>query len=94
MDIYLIVINILGLVAVRYDKAQARAGTWRVSERNLLIVALIGGAAGVFLGMHLFRHKNKHLKFTVGVPAILFAELYLLSMASDYGLLRWPFVSP
>lgn len=82
MGTYLVITNILGIVVMWYDKAQARSGAWRISERNLLLIALIGGAAGVFIGMHLFRHKTKHIKFTVGVPAILALHILLLRLIS------------
>lgn len=55
------------------DKRKAKHGKWRVSENALLISAILMGGIGAFLGMHVFRHKTKHLKFTIGIPmAILF----------------------
>ena len=35
-------------------------------------------ASGVLLGMLLFRHKTRHLKFMLGVPLMLLAQLALL----------------
>ena len=32
---------------------------------------------GALLGMQLFRHKTKHLKFTIGVPVILGLQIFL-----------------
>lgn len=52
---------------------------WRIPERTLLGVAALGGSVGVLLGMYTFRHKTKHRKFTLGVPAILLAQLLLLA---------------
>lgn len=78
MGIYLFIVNILGLIVMLYDKAQARSGAWRISEKNLLLIALVGGTAGVLIGMHLFRHKTRHIKFTLGVPAILIIQFILL----------------
>jgi uncharacterized membrane protein YsdA (DUF1294 family) len=37
----------------------------------LLFVAAIGGSVGALLAMQIFRHKTKHLKFSIGVPTIL-----------------------
>ena len=83
MITYLIIINALGLLLMLIDKQRARKQAWRIPERILMTVAAIGGSLGTLIGMHLFRHKTKHLKFTLGVPAILIAQIaaavYLLS---------------
>jgi len=53
------------------DKRRAKRGRRRISEKTLLLSALFMGAAGALLGMHIFRHKTRHAKFTVGVPLLL-----------------------
>jgi len=68
---YLTAINIIGVITMGWDKMKARAGAWRISENSLLIIALTGGSAGIYLGMRLFRHKTRHLKFTFVVPLSL-----------------------
>lgn len=75
---YLACVNIVGFVLMGWDKSQAIRSGWRVPEKTLLGVALIGGGIGVYLGMRVFRHKTKHLQFNLGVPAILFVQLALL----------------
>lgn len=75
---YLIVLNVLGLALMGYDKRNARLHRRRVSENTLLTVAAMGGSAGAILGMLLFRHKTRHVKFTLGLPAILLAQLGLV----------------
>ena len=62
---------------MRIDKEKARRHRWRISEATLFTVALLGGSAGVLLGMYAFRHKTKHRRFTIGVPVILLAQLGL-----------------
>ena len=59
------------------DKAKARRGAWRVSEKTLFLLPLLGGSVGALLGMLVFRHKTKHWYFVWGVPAILLAQLAL-----------------
>ena len=71
---YLALINIVGVVVMGRDKVKARSGTRRISEKNLLLVALVGGSAGIYLGMKLFRHKTRHLKFTLLVPLIFLVQ--------------------
>ncbi len=63
------------------DKARAKRRQWRIPERVLLSIAALGGGLGALLGMQIFRHKTKHLKFLVGVPFCIVlngAAVYLL----------------
>ena len=67
--IYLIAINAIGMFLYGLDKAFSKQkGHPRIPERTLLWIARIGGGAGCWLGMLLFRHKTKHLRFKVLVP--------------------------
>lgn len=71
---YLLLINLIAWVLCWYDKRAAIRQNWRVRERTLLIYAAAGGSAGLYLGMKTFRHKTKHLKFTVLVPLLLLIQ--------------------
>lgn len=71
LAVYLIVMNVIAFIIYGADKAKARRGLWRVSERTLLTLAALGGAGGAWLAMHVFRHKTKHRKFTVCVPLFI-----------------------
>ena len=66
--IYLAMINAYGLIICLIDKILAMRHKWRISERHLIVVAVIGGAVGIFIGMKLFRHKTKKPKFYITVP--------------------------
>ena len=79
MLIYLLAVNALGFSFMLYDKYLAKNNLWRVSEKTLLGIALIGGSLGVLLGMYAARHKTRHLKFTIGVPVILAVQILLLA---------------
>ena len=78
--IYLVIVNVIGLVIMHADKQKARKGAWRISEATLMTVAAIGGSFGAFLGMKLFRHKTKHLKFTLGIPVLMVLHVVVLSV--------------
>jgi len=69
--ITLIIINLYGFISMGYDKLQAKSGKVRIPEMNFFITAFLGGAAGVFLGMKVFRHKTKHYSFLIGIPLLL-----------------------
>lgn len=75
--IYLAIINLFGIFIMLYDKEKAKHKKWRVPEAHLFFVAIIFGSAGVLAGMFLFRHKTKHLKFLIGIPAILIAQIFI-----------------
>ena len=75
MLVYLLLINAAGFVLMLADKHKAQKNLWRIPEATLLLVAVFGGSIGSLLGMHTFRHKTKHLKFTVGIPVILTLQI-------------------
>ncbi|MCI8796181.1 MAG: DUF1294 domain-containing protein [Dorea sp.] len=72
--IYLAVMNVLGFAIFGYDKRRAMRRRWRVSEKKLLCVALLGGSIGAYIGMQVFRHKTRHWKFRVGIPGIILIQ--------------------
>lgn len=76
--IYFVIINILGFVIMGIDKNRAKKNLWRVKEKTLFLIAGIGGSVGSILGMRYFRHKTKHLKFTIGMPFLLFIHICIL----------------
>lgn len=65
---YLVSVNLFTFVLYGQDKRRARRGQWRISERLLLECAFAGGGVGAGLGMLLFRHKIRHMKFCLMVP--------------------------
>lgn len=69
--LYLLIVNAIGFVLMLGDKRMAQKKLWRIPEATLLAIAAIGGSFGSLIGMYIFRHKTKHLKFTLGIPAIL-----------------------
>ena len=71
LSFYLLIINARGFLLMLVDKWKARKNRWRVRESTLLLIAALGGSVGSLAGMYLFRHKTRHLKFTLGIPLIL-----------------------
>lgn len=57
------------------DKSKAERHAWRISEKTLFLVSLLGGSTGTWAGMYIFRHKTKHWYFVVGMPAILIIQI-------------------
>lgn len=81
---YLIFINILSFLLFGADKSNARKKRWRVPERTLFFLVLLGGGIGAETGMLCFRHKTKHARFLIGIPFIILlqltAALYIYSL--------------
>ena len=64
----LILWNIVVLALYGVDKRRAKRHEWRIRERTLLLCAFLMGGVGALLGMGVFRHKTKHMKFRLLVP--------------------------
>ena len=74
---YLVLVNAAALLLMHEDKRKARKGAWRIPESTLMGLAIAGGSIGAIAGMYLFRHKTKHLKFRLGLSAILIIQFAL-----------------
>jgi uncharacterized membrane protein YsdA (DUF1294 family) len=66
--------NIIGLAVMGIDKSKAKHHEWRIPEKMLFLVSLLGGSIGTWAGMYIFRHKTKHWYFVIGMPAILILQ--------------------
>lgn len=72
---YFIIINLIGVAAMAIDKFKAQKGYWRIPEKTLFLITLLGGGIGTTFGMYKFRHKTHKLYFTIGFPTILVVEI-------------------
>lgn len=76
--IYFVGINLVTFLLYGVDKWKARKGRWRIPEDSLIWLAVAGGSIGALGAMFLFRHKTRHLKFILGIPAILLLQVLLV----------------
>ncbi len=83
LTFYTIVINILSFSFCVYDKICAIKKKWRVSERFLMFLSLIGGSIGMLLGMFMAHHKINKPKFLISLPCILFVQFLLVGAISQ-----------
>mmetsp|Transcript_112380 Transcript_112380/g.324634 ORF Transcript_112380/g.324634 Transcript_112380/m.324634 type:complete len:139 (-) Transcript_112380:46-462(-) len=74
----LVVINIGTAGMFWYDKHQAMAGGWRVSEEALCLTALACGWPAGLMSMRLFRHKSAKRSFQHKYSAAVFCNLLFL----------------
>ena len=76
LPIYLAAANLVALALMGIDKSKSKKpGVRRIPEKTLFLAALLGGSLGAVAGMYTFRHKTKHLKFTLGIPVILVLQI-------------------
>ncbi len=72
---YLVLINVITFAVYGADKRRAQKDRWRVPERTLFLLAVLGGSIGALLGMRVFRHKTRHWYFRVFIPLILLLQI-------------------
>lgn len=82
--IYLGIISLIAIIITLHDKHAAKKRNWRVKERTLLVVSILGGSVAMLLTMLAVRHKTKHAKFMVGIPFII-----ILQIATALTVVRW-----
>lgn len=78
--IYLAAITLFTFIVYGIDKRRAKKGRWRIPESTLLLLAVIGGSIGAYLGMKVWHHKTRHKKFKYGVPAIIILQIVLVGL--------------
>ena len=72
---YLVVVNAVAFCMYGIDKRKAIKKHWRIPEATLLGIAFVGGSAGAWVGMRMFRHKTQHLKFMILVPVFFVLQV-------------------
>lgn len=76
---YLLAINEVTFIVYGIDKYKAKKAKWRISEATLLLLAVLGGSVGAWVGMKVWHHKTMHKKFKYGIPAILLIQIALMA---------------
>ena len=79
LDYYLLAINAVTFIVYGIDKYKAKKAKWRISEATLLLLAVLGGSIGAWMGMKVWHHKTMHKKFKYGIPAILLIQIALMA---------------
>ena len=72
-------INVVTFFVYGIDKWKAKKSLWRIREASLLMLAILGGSIGAWLGMKVWHHKTQHKKFKYGVPAIIIVQLAIIA---------------
>ncbi len=86
LALWIAALSLLLFACMGADKRRAQRGRWRVPEKRLFVLALLGGAPGGLLGMLAFRHKTKHWCFALGFRVLALLQLGVLAW------LAWTYV--
>ena len=69
--LFLMIWNLIVFLVYGLDKGKARKGSYRISEKTLLLMTYVGGGLGAWAGGTHFRHKTQkkyfQLVWAVGV---------------------------
>ncbi len=76
--IYLLIINIVTFLSMGIDKYKAKKGKWRIQEKTLLTLVVLGGGIGGIAGMYVFRHKTQKPRFFIGFPLIMIMQILIV----------------
>ena len=79
---YYTIVSIATLLVWGYDKSQAMRHRWRVPEKKLIALTMVGGFPGALLGMPLFHHKTRKSHFWLIALASGLAHILILAVAA------------
>lgn len=77
MLVYLIVMSSILFLMMGYDKYQAIKKRSRIPEIVFLVLSFLGGGIGTLLGMILFHHKTRKIKFILLIPFSILIDILL-----------------
>lgn len=72
---YVLLLSLIAFCLMGVDKHRAKRHLWRIPEKTLFLVSLLGGAIGGTIGMFCFHHKTRHWYFRYGFPLIAIAQI-------------------
>lgn len=75
---YFVTVNFIAYSLFHIDKNAAKKKSFRISEKNLLLLCLFGGTIGAWLGMNHFRHKTQKTSFRWKFFLIVFIQILVV----------------
>lgn len=84
LPVYYLVLGLISIFITVWDKSAARRQAWRVPERTLMLLGLIGGALPMYCAMQVIRHKTRHKKFMIGLPLMILLHIGLVAAGCYY----------
>ncbi len=84
--VYLFIISMITVILTIYDKIAAKKRKFRISEATLILCGIFGGAVAELITMLLIRHKTRHIKFMLGLPLIITAQVVITVILLIFGV--------
>ena len=86
---YIAIISLISIIVCIYDKKISKKNRveLRTPEKTLLILSALGGSVAMFITMLIIRHKTKHVKFMLGIPAIILVQAAAVWALFHFGIL-------
>lgn len=79
LSLHLLSINALIFMCYGVDKQAAIKKKWRVPEKQLLAMALIGGTPGAWFAQKIFRHKTKKQSYRQALWLVFVVQAMVLA---------------
>ncbi|HFI0594855.1 TPA: DUF1294 domain-containing protein [Streptococcus suis] len=76
--LFLMIWNLVVFLVYGLDKGKARKGSYRISEKTLLLMTYVGGGLGAWAGGTHFRHKTKKKYFQLAWAVGVFIDALLI----------------
>lgn len=76
--LYLFIINVIAFFIVGIDKRKSIMKKYRIPERTIFLFSLFGGSFGTLIGMFIFHHKTKKMKFLIGIPFLFVLNILII----------------
>ena len=87
--VHFVFINIFTFLAYWKDKRAAQSGQWRIPEKDLHWLELLGGWTGALLGQKLLHHKNRKKSYQLVFWLVPVIQVLFVIIALQYlGLLH------
>lgn len=77
-SIYFIVINIGTFLVMLEDKKRAINQRFRIPEKVLFLLTILGGSLGIVAAMRFIRHKSNKNSFKITIALIVMLQISLL----------------
>lgn len=84
LGVYFLIINVLSFAFFGLDKMLAQGKSWRIPEKKLWFLAVIGGSVGALIGMNFFKHKTRKISFQFILALIILLQVGVLFLLSDF----------
>ena len=86
---WVLIVSVISVIVCIYDKKISKRNRveLRIPEKTLLIWSALGGSLAMFITMLAVRHKTKHAKFMVGIPAIMIVQAVLIFLLFHFEII-------